>query len=897
MNLNNANSVLRMRLFIACTFILIFITHPFALFAEESSLPEKKLLKVTLQLKWRHQFQFAGYYAAKEKGFYLNHGLIVELIESTGEESSKKVLEGEADFGIAMSDLILIKNQGHNVVALAAIYQHSPLILLIPKRTGINNLHALSGKRVMIEPHSAELYAYLEYERMNLSKMIIYPHSYHAEDLINNKVDAMSAYSTDEPFILKKNNIDYHIFSPRSGGIDFYGDTLYTLESYIQKHPKRVENFVKASLKGWEYALNNSEEIIDLILTKYSKRHSRQHLLFEAQKTRQLIMPNVVELGYMNPGRWRYISEVYKDLNMIPQSFTLDNFIYEKELYNDNRLIYLSIFLALIIVLFAFLITLHFVRLNAKLKKEIKKRKLSDNKLNESERVISTLMKNLPGMAYRCQNNLKWTMIFVSDGCLDLTGYKASELCNNSKISFGELIHPDDQNMVWHNVQNALQEKKSFEMTYRIIDKYGKQKWLREQGVGIINESGDIIALEGLISDITEYKCALEKLEKAKKTAEIANQAKNTFLANMSHEIRLPISGIIGMCKMLIDISTEKEIKENLSSVLDTASSLSNIINDILDLSKIEDKKLNMLSVDFNLSDIFKKLMASFSYAIDNKGLDFKLDIHPNVNQDLNGDPNRLIQILRNLLSNAIKFTEEGIIKIKVTDIKNGKNIKLRFSVSDTGIGIPENRINDIFDKFTQIDSTVSKKYKGTGLGLSITKELVELMGGEIWVESTEGKGSKFIFIVYFKRASKLIKKIETKTEKVKSKKNDKFKILLAEDDYLNRKSITHFLKREGFDLTTAENGKEVLEKLKKNSFDLILMDIQMPIMDGLETTKRIRSSESPEIDKNIPIIALTAYAMKGDREKIIETGMTDYIAKPLRMQNLIELVRKYSGL
>ena len=888
------NFNIKKRIFVSPIIIFVILTlvaMPSILFAEKN--PPKKFENVTLQLKWLHQFQFAGYYAALEKGFYRQAGLMVKILPSMDEEPSKKVLDGKADFGIGMSDLILLKNNGHKIVALASIYQHSPLVILVPQKTGINNLHALSGKRVMIEPHSAELFAYLEYERMNSSKMIIYPHSYNTEDLINGKIDAMSAYSTDEPFMLKKNNIDYHIFSPRSGGIDFYGDTLYTLESTIKKYPKRVDAFLQASLKGWEYALNNSEEIIDLILSKYTKRHTREHLLFESEKSKQLIMSNVVEIGYMNPGRWRYIAEVYKNMNMIPKDFSLKGFIYEKKTTPELKWIYITILSSLLIVILAFMITTYFVRLNLKLKNEINKRKVSDDRLHESERVVSTLMQNIPGMAYRCKNNKKWTMLFVSAGCFDLTGYTPYELCNDNIIAYADLIHPEDHDMVWDNVKLALEEKRSYKLTYRIINKSGHEKWVSEHGLGIFNETGDLVVLEGLITDITDHKSALEKLEQAKKSAEIANQAKNIFLANMSHEIRSPISGIIGMSKMLIDISTEKDVQDNLSTILDTAKSLSNIIDDILDLSKIEEKKLNMLSIDFNLTEILNQLIGLFSYAIENKGLDFKLFIHPDVPKILNGDPNRLIQILRNLLSNAIKFTDEGMIQIKVEEVKNGKNFKLQFTVSDTGIGIPKNKLGDIFEKFTQIDCTHSKKYAGTGLGLAITKELIELMGGNIWVESTEGKGTHFFFNVYFKHAETVTQKTSTNLLQVKPdiSRTITKKILLAEDDRLNRKSITYFLKKEGFDVIPAENGQEVLECLKKSSFDLILMDIQMPLMDGIETTKIIRNSTTGEVDKNIPIIAFTAFAMKGDREKMIASGMTDYIAKPFKMNDLVRKI------
>ncbi|MBF0451734.1 MAG: ABC transporter substrate-binding protein [Candidatus Magnetomorum sp.] len=861
----------------------------------EVNAEDKKLDSVTLQLKWRHQFQFAGYYAALEKGFYKKAGLLVTIVESNGEDASKKVLAGDAEFGIAMSDIMLLRAKGHKVVALAAIYQHSPLVLLVPKKNGIDNLHALSGKRVMIEPHSAELLAYLESERADPSKMIIYPHSFDTNCLIQGQIDAMSAYSTDEPFMLQKENIAYNIFSPRSGGIDFYGDTLYTLEEQIKTYPARVDAFLKASLEGWEYALNHSEEIIDLILTKYSQRHSRDHLIFEAEMTKRLIMSTVVEIGYMNPGRWSYISEIYKNMNMIPNDFSSEGLCYKKKEHYVQTWWYLLIFGALILAILAFMMTTYFIRLNLHLKKEIEKRKATDDMLRESERALTTLMCNLPGMAYRCLNNKNWTMIFVSDGCFELTGYKSSELCFDMEVAYGDLLHPDDREMVWNLIQDAIIKKTTFELTYRIHVKSGQTKWVWEQGLGVFNERGELMALEGLINDITENKLALEKLEQAKKSAEIANHTKNAFLANMSHEIRSPISGIIGMIKMVLDITSEKDVRENLLTVLDAANSLSTIINDILDLSKIEEKKLEMVAINFNISKILHQVLKIFSYAISNKGLEVEISIHDSVPLHLKGDPNRLQQIMRNLISNALKFTDTGKISIKVQRIK--KNLmfnELLFTVRDTGIGIPKHRYAAIFEKFNQLDNTYSKKYTGTGLGLSISKELVELMGGNIWVESTEGKGTTFFFTAFFKETEQGDKKVPPAQKPSIKSDPSHIKLLLAEDDLLNRKSVIHFLTGKGYEVIAAENGKHALEILKKESFDLILMDIQMPEMDGMEATRCIRQSTSGDFDPHIPIIAFTAYAMKGDREKMIEAGMTDYIAKPVRMT---ELFAKIQGL
>ena len=368
----------------------------------------KRLETVTLQLKWKHQFQFAGYYAALEKGFYRQAGLDVKIMEATdGEESTDRVISGEADFGIAMSDLIPLRAKGRPVVALASIFQHSPLIILAPKASGIENIHALKGKRIAIEAHSAELLAYFEYEGVPVREIKIFPHEYGVSNLISGKVDAMSAYSTDEPFLLSNKGVKYSTFSPRAGGIDFYGDTLFTNENQVREHPKRVSAFLEASLEGWRYALDNTEEIIDLILSKYTRRHSRKHLLFEALMSERLIMADVVEIGYMNPGRWRHISDTYKKLNGIPDDFSLEGFIYNRNPTPDYRWLYFSLTGAIAVALLAFLISGRFYRLNRLLREEISNRNKIERarqelivSLQEANKEIKTLGGLLPICSY-----------------------------------------------------------------------------------------------------------------------------------------------------------------------------------------------------------------------------------------------------------------------------------------------------------------------------------------------------------------------------------------------------------------------------------------------------------------------------------------------------------------
>ena len=286
---------------------------------------------VTLQLKWKHQFQFAGYYVALEKGFYREAGLDVSILPAEpGKPYIDPVLNGHAAFGVASSELAVLRAQGKPVVALAPIYQHSPLVLIVAASSNIDNVHELAGKRIMIAPEEAEVFAYLQAEGLDLKSLQLIPHTYSPKELVANKVDAVSGYSTDEPFDLEMDKFKFSLFKPRSGGIDFYADTLFTTEDQIRDHPDRVKRFLEASLRGWQYAFAHTNEVIDLILEKYAPEKSRAHLVYEADESRRLIQPDLVELGYSNPGRWKEIAEAYDRLGMMPKEWSIDGLLYDR---------------------------------------------------------------------------------------------------------------------------------------------------------------------------------------------------------------------------------------------------------------------------------------------------------------------------------------------------------------------------------------------------------------------------------------------------------------------------------------------------------------------------------------------------------------------------------------
>lgn len=331
--------------------------------------------KVRLQLKWLHQFQFAGFYAALEQGYYREAGLDVDILEARSHESAVDVVtRGDAEYGVHGSDLVVERAKGSPVRALAAIFQHSPMVLLARRDRGIDSLHDLAGKRLLLGPDAAELAAYLKSEGVPYQALVS-QQSFDLEALLAGQVDAMPAYSTDEIFLLDQARIPYSLFSPRAAGIDFYGDVLFTTDGELRQHPERVKRFVAASLRGWYYALSHREEVARLIHSRYSQRHSLAHLLFEAEQTRRLMTPDLVEIGHMNPGRWRHIADTYAELGMMPADFDLEDFLPQPEpAAQDYTRYYLILGISLVLLILAVWISLHFSRLNRALRLEVAER-------------------------------------------------------------------------------------------------------------------------------------------------------------------------------------------------------------------------------------------------------------------------------------------------------------------------------------------------------------------------------------------------------------------------------------------------------------------------------------------------------------------------------------------
>ncbi len=553
---------------------------------------EQPLHSVSLQLLWKHQFQFAGYYAAQEKGYYRQAGLDVTFREANPDEDTVElVAKGQSDFGVGNSDLLLYRAKGQPVVVLGVIFQHSPLALVALAKSGIHNIHQIAGKRVMIERNASELVAYLKREGVSIQQSHIqfFPHTFGVEELLTYKVDAMSVYITDEPYTLARDGVEYLEFSPRSAGIDFYGDNLFTSEAFLQANPNRVAAFREASLRGWEYAMNHPEEMADLIIARYGNRKSKEQLLFEYIQMVPLLRPDLVAIGYMYAGRWQHIAEVYQELGMLEEEFTMEDFLYDP---NDLHIPVWVYWAAGGIVGFSLLaggVAFYILRINRRLSREINQRKQTELSLKASQQHYQVIYESAPlALIVFDQQNRVVDWNSAAEGIfgwpkLEMLGQPVDRIVPESERNYvvkvmeqawgGELVSGSNQNLT----------------------RDGRNILCRWSNVAQKDGNGDTIGVLSLAEDITETQKMRDEIEAA------------------NHSLRTQIQQI----QSLQDELREQALHDPLTNLYNRRY-FHEILGRELSQSEREGKPLSLVMIDI---DYFKQINDTFGHQVGDRVL------------------------------------------------------------------------------------------------------------------------------------------------------------------------------------------------------------------------------------------------------------------------------------
>lgn len=711
-------------IFLICSLLSLHSSH------SKADTHEYKTLKpTTVQLSWKFQFQFAQIIAAYEKGYYRNAGLDVTIIEGgPGINAADEVSNGQADFGVYSSALIVEYSRRKPVVALAALMQHSAVGLAVQNNESIQSIHDLKGKTVTLSSDTYdEILAYFKANGLNEGNVHIKNKT--ATGLINLRdAQGISIYTSNEAFLIKDEPNKYQLFSPRSAGIDLFGNILFTSSMQIKQDLQKVKAFREATLRGLDYALNHQEEIIDLILEKYNTQNkTREHLQFEARKIHELTRPDIVEPGYMSRGRWKHVAEVYSSLGKIPEELDLTPFLFNPDPHVNMTPFYWAIGITMFILalLSGFLMqSRHF---NRQLQTEIAERQQAESLLRESEARFKELFDNNPDPCWIIENNHFIECNQAAANILEYPDKQALAATHPSQVS--PEFQPDkrpSKEKADEMISIAL--KKGLHRFEWIHQKLNGQTIPVEVTLAKTNFCGREV-LYCVWRDITERK-RIDKL-------------KDEFVSTVSHEIRTPLTSIRGSLGLLnggVAGTLSEKGKTLIDISLKNTERLLLLINDLLDMSKMESGKMEYCMEICDIRSLVEQAVRANEHFASQHQTRYTTS-NAAANMFIWGDSNRLIQVLNNLLSNAAKFSEKTS-EINISTEQNHGNVVIK--VHNFGQPIPEDFRARIFEKFTQADSSDNRKIGGTGLGLSIANSIIQDHKGSISFTSSLDNGTEF---------------------------------------------------------------------------------------------------------------------------------------------------------
>ncbi len=537
--------------------------------------------------------------------------------------------------------------------------------------------------------------------------------------------------------------------------------------------------------------------------------------------------------------------------------------------------------------------TIELLNTNKALKQEILERITIEDQLRASEERFRDLADLLPQSIFELDNHGKF--IYANKFGLKFSGYTQSDM--ERGVFAADLFVEDDSSKIKDNIKRIVNSQTPLGNEYVMRKKSGETCSVLIYSKRIIKD-GKTAGLRGISIDIADRKSFELELMQAKEAAEQASIAKNNFLANMSHELRTPMNGVLGITELMLHTTLTDQQTKYLNTISQSGNVLLKILNDILDLSRIEANKFMIELVHFDLRKTVENIVDLFSGSIVIKGLTFRWQIEDSIPQILVGDPIRLGQVLSNVLSNAQKFTEQGEINLKITlRQETATFVSLLFNVSDSGIGIAAENLPLIFESFSQVDGSTTRRYGGAGLGLTITKNIIEMMDGQIKIDSKEGEGTNIQFELKFEKGKPESTFFEKENNTIfgRALKAEDFKVLVVDDDRLSRQVCREMLEKMGYHVELACNGKDALIKLESEPYSVVLMDCLMPELDGFETTRIIREKKFKDrFSCQVPIIALTAKAMDKDKQRCFESGMNDFVTKPVSFANLKKSLEKH---